>query len=140
MVNVDGEVTPTRTYEGARWQELKFNLTPAEARQLAAQLVAAADNHDGVGQDRHIMHRLDKIPKNLGGLIFLVRSNCAAALLRITASGRHPTPSTGWRADSVLERHGRDWPRVRQARHPFDDPSQLPLPGVNLVVSLSRTP
>jgi hypothetical protein len=68
MVNVDGEVTPTRTYEGARWQELKFNLTPAEARQLAAQLVAAADNHDGgFGQDRHIMHRLDKIPKNLGG-------------------------------------------------------------------------
>jgi len=66
MVNVDGEVTPTRTYEGARWQELKFNLTPAEARQLAVQLVAA-DNDDGVGQDRHIMHRLDKIPKNLGG-------------------------------------------------------------------------
>ena len=33
------------------WREVKFNLSAAEARQLAAQLVAAADSKDGINRD-----------------------------------------------------------------------------------------
>jgi len=35
-------------------RETKFNLSAAEARSLAAQLVAAADSHDGIGRDRQV--------------------------------------------------------------------------------------
>ncbi len=31
------------------WREVKFNLSAAEARSLGAQVVAAADSHDGIG-------------------------------------------------------------------------------------------
>jgi hypothetical protein len=43
-VNVFGEI-PVSSPSG-EYQEVKFNLTPGEARQLAATLIAAADDHD----------------------------------------------------------------------------------------------
>ncbi len=36
--------------EAFEWRESKFNLSAAEARQLAAQLVAAADSRDGISR------------------------------------------------------------------------------------------
>jgi hypothetical protein len=55
---------------GEPWRELGFNLTSGEARQLAAQLTAAADSHDGVAQDAHIMRRLEKIAQHVGADIW----------------------------------------------------------------------
>jgi hypothetical protein len=40
--SVAGTIRPQESQPG--WQAVSFNLTPAEARQLAAQLVAAADS------------------------------------------------------------------------------------------------
>jgi hypothetical protein len=55
--------------------------------------------------------------------------------------GPPPNPTMGWRTDSVSKRHGRDWPRVRKARHQFGQPlATSPARAVNLVVSPSRTP
>lgn len=47
-----------------------FNLTAGEARQLAAQLVAAADSYDSVNQDDLIMRRLEKIADHVGADIW----------------------------------------------------------------------
>jgi hypothetical protein len=46
--------------------EQLFNMTAGEARQLAAQLVAAADSHDGINQSHHVLRRIDKIAKKIG--------------------------------------------------------------------------
>ena len=43
------------------YREVMYNMTAAEARQLAAQLVAAADSHDGISQDHHLMRRTEKL-------------------------------------------------------------------------------
>lgn len=59
-----------RTSDEGDWRGLKYNLTAAESRQLGAQLIAAADSHDGIGQDVHIMHRLEKIAAHVGANIF----------------------------------------------------------------------
>jgi hypothetical protein len=49
---------------------VRFNFTSAEARQLAAQLIAAADSHDRLGADAFIMRRLEKIADHLGADVF----------------------------------------------------------------------
>jgi hypothetical protein len=49
---------------------VRFNLTPAEARQLAAQLIAAADSHDGIGQGEFILRRLEKMAGHVGADMF----------------------------------------------------------------------
>jgi hypothetical protein len=48
------------------WRELAFHMSSGEARQLAAQLVAAADSKDRVNQDDWILRRLEKIAKHVG--------------------------------------------------------------------------
>ncbi len=48
------------------WGEPGFNLTAGEARQLAAQLVPAADSHDSPDQNSVIMRRLEKIANHVG--------------------------------------------------------------------------
>jgi hypothetical protein len=48
------------------YREQLFNLTAGEARQLAAQLVAAADSHDGINESHHVLRRIDKIAKKIG--------------------------------------------------------------------------
>jgi hypothetical protein len=52
------------------WSKVRFNFTSAEARQLAAQLIASADSRDHIGQDHLIMRRLEKIADRLGADIF----------------------------------------------------------------------
>ena len=69
VVGVRGEI-PDTTDEGGGWRGLKYNLTAGEARSLAAQLVAAADSHDGIGKDAFIMRRLEKIAEHVGADIF----------------------------------------------------------------------
>jgi hypothetical protein len=61
--SVQGEIAVEPQQPG--WQDLKFNLTPGEARQLAAQLVAAANSNDGIDQSPHLNWRLDKIADRL---------------------------------------------------------------------------
>jgi hypothetical protein len=57
--------------EGTRdWPGLRFNLSAAEDRSLAAQLVAAADSHDKIDADSYIMRRLEKIADHLGADVF----------------------------------------------------------------------
>ncbi|MAS06204.1 MAG: hypothetical protein CL534_16190 [Ahrensia sp.] len=65
----NGEI-PEPTEEGGDWRRLMFNLTPGEARQLAAQLVAAADSHDCINKDEYVMRRLEKIAKHVGADIW----------------------------------------------------------------------
>jgi hypothetical protein len=48
------------------WRETKFNLSAAQARQLAAQLVAAADSNDGISKNHHLMRRIEKLAKGVG--------------------------------------------------------------------------
>ena len=59
-VNVDGEIPVSTAWEGSRWHEVKFNLTPGEVRQLAAHLIAAADSHGGIDQSHHTRLLLEK--------------------------------------------------------------------------------
>lgn len=61
---------PEPTLEGGDWRRLAFNLSPGEARQLAAQLIAAADSHDQINQDEYVMRRLEKIAKHVGADIW----------------------------------------------------------------------
>jgi len=68
-ISVRGEITVDRESE-PQWSKLRFNFTPAEARQLAAQLIAGADSHDRIGQDDYIMRRLEKIADHLGADVF----------------------------------------------------------------------
>ena len=60
-------------------------MTPAEARSLAAQLTAAADSDDMIGQDAQIMRRLEKIAERLG---VDIQGLAAPAIAR--GSARHP--------------------------------------------------
>lgn len=68
-IQAHGDIVIDRESEEG-WSKVRFNFTPAEARQLAAQLVAAADSHDGIGQDAHIMRRLEKIAQRVGADIW----------------------------------------------------------------------
>ncbi|WP_283604986.1 hypothetical protein [Mycolicibacterium poriferae] len=61
---------PEPVEEGSGWQRLGFNLTPGEARQLAAQLIAAADSHDQINQDDYVLRRLEKIARHVGADIW----------------------------------------------------------------------
>jgi hypothetical protein len=67
IVNTFGEIPVTSP--AANYHEVKFNLTPGEARQLAATLIGAADDHDRRG-DTFVMSRLEKIADHLGADIF----------------------------------------------------------------------
>lgn len=67
-VETDGKFVPDEL--GDKWQFLLFNLTPGEARQLAAQLVAAADSHDGINGDHFVLRRLEKIASRVGADIW----------------------------------------------------------------------
>jgi hypothetical protein len=71
-IQARGEITIDRESE-AGWSKVRFNFTPAEARQLAAQLTAAADSHDGIGQCEFIMRRLEKIAEHVGAEIWGTR-------------------------------------------------------------------
>lgn len=66
QVNVRGEDVAFTEDAGGGWRELKFNLDAGQARQLAAQLIAAADSHDNLNQEAHIMRRLEKIASHVG--------------------------------------------------------------------------
>jgi hypothetical protein len=66
-VNVASQDVTFSEDAGGPWRELGFNLTAGEARQLAAQLVAAADSHDSVNQDDLIMRRR----RHLGGVAMM---------------------------------------------------------------------
>lgn len=48
-----------------KWQEVTFNLTAGEARQLAATLIAAADSHDQIDQTHHLLNRIEKLGDTL---------------------------------------------------------------------------
>lgn len=61
---------PEPVDEGGGWRRLAFNLTPGEARQLAAQLVAAAESSDRINQDAYVMRRLEKIGRHVGADVF----------------------------------------------------------------------
>lgn len=50
-VQLEADVRDETCTDTFGWREIKFNLSAAEARQLAAQLVAAADSHDGISRD-----------------------------------------------------------------------------------------
>jgi hypothetical protein len=69
-INVRGEDITVERESDKGWSKLRFNFTPAEARQLAAQLVAAADSYDRIEQGDYIMRRLEKIAAHLGADIF----------------------------------------------------------------------
>jgi hypothetical protein len=71
-VSVRGEI-PATTDEGGGWRGLKFNVTAGEARSLAAQLVAAADSHDGINGHHRVMHRLERIAEHVGAEIWGTR-------------------------------------------------------------------
>jgi hypothetical protein len=62
--SVAGTIRPQESQPG--WQAVSFNLTPAEARQLAAQLVAAADSHDGIDDSHILTYKVEKIAEQLG--------------------------------------------------------------------------
>jgi hypothetical protein len=64
-----GDITVDRESD-VGWNKVPVHFTPAEARQLAAQLVAAADSHDRVCQDDYVMRRLEKIARHVGADIF----------------------------------------------------------------------
>jgi hypothetical protein len=65
LIQARGDITiDSESEEG--WSKVRFNFTPAEARQLAAQLVAAADSHDHIRQDATIMRTLEKIARHVG--------------------------------------------------------------------------
>src|SRR4051794_22228617 len=64
-IQARGDFTIDRESEKG-WSKVRINFTPAEARQLAAQLVAAADSHDGIRKDDLVMRRLEKIAKHVG--------------------------------------------------------------------------
>ena len=49
-VQLEADVRDEACTDTFGWREIKFNLSAAEARQLAAQLVAAADSHDGISR------------------------------------------------------------------------------------------
>jgi hypothetical protein len=68
-IQARGDVTVGRESE-AGWSKVRINFTAAEARQLAAQLVAAADSHDHISQDAPLMRRLEKIADHVGADIF----------------------------------------------------------------------
>jgi hypothetical protein len=68
-IQAHGDITIDRESEDG-WSKVRFNFTSAEARQLAAQLIAAADSRDHIGQDAYIMRRLEKIADHLGADIF----------------------------------------------------------------------
>jgi hypothetical protein len=48
------------------WSEVRFNMSSAEARSLAAQLIAAADSHDHIDASPFITRKLNKIAEHLG--------------------------------------------------------------------------
>lgn len=62
---VDGEIVVKRD-PGGSWGSVQFNMTPAEARQLAARPIGAADRKDGVSQSPNLLRRLEKMADHLG--------------------------------------------------------------------------
>jgi hypothetical protein len=68
-VQARGDITIDSESE-AGWSKVRLNFTSAEARQLAAQLIAAADSHDGINKDDYMMRRVEKIAKHVGADIF----------------------------------------------------------------------
>jgi hypothetical protein len=68
-IQARGDIEIDRQSEDG-WSKVRVNFTPAEARQLAAQLVAAADSHDGIAKGEYVMRRLEKIAGHLGADIF----------------------------------------------------------------------
>ena len=57
-------IIDTETQQG--WSEIRFNMTSAEARSLAAHLIAAADSRDHIDSSAFISRRLDKLADRLG--------------------------------------------------------------------------
>jgi hypothetical protein len=49
-VQLFAEIRDESSPDTFNWREVRYNLTTAEARQLAAQLVAAADSKDGINR------------------------------------------------------------------------------------------
>jgi hypothetical protein len=68
-VQAHGDITIDRESE-AGWSKVRLNFTSAEARQLAAQLIAAADSHDHINKDDYLMRRVEKIAQHVGADIF----------------------------------------------------------------------
>ena len=64
MIQARGELAADMAEEG--WSTVRVNFTVAQARQLAAQLIAAADSHDGINHDVAVMRRLEKIALHVG--------------------------------------------------------------------------
>ena len=64
MIQARGELAVDTAEEG--WSKVRVNFTVAQARQLAAQLIAAADSHDGINHDVAVMRRLEKIALHVG--------------------------------------------------------------------------
>lgn len=56
--------------DGPDYRETTYNMTSGEARQLAAQLVAAADSHDGINQGHFVLRRLEKLGKKVEADMF----------------------------------------------------------------------
>jgi hypothetical protein len=68
-IQAHGDITiDSESEEG--WSKVRINFTAAEARQLAAQLVAGADSHDHITRDQFVMRRLEKIAEHVGAKIF----------------------------------------------------------------------
>jgi hypothetical protein len=64
-IQARGDITVDRESE-AGWSKVRINFTAAEARSLAAQLIAAADSHDQIHKNDHMMRRLEKIAEHVG--------------------------------------------------------------------------
>jgi hypothetical protein len=64
-IQARGDITVDRESESG-WSKVRINFTAAEARSLAAQLIAAADSHDQIHKDDHMMRRLEKIAEHVG--------------------------------------------------------------------------
>jgi hypothetical protein len=60
-----------RNEDTGEWAELRFNLSAAEARSLAAQLLPLLTATTKIGADAFIMRRLEKIADHLGADILV---------------------------------------------------------------------
>jgi hypothetical protein len=60
-VQLTATIRDDSSSDAYKWRDVHYNLTPGEARQLAAQLVAAADSHDLIDRSHLLAAELDRL-------------------------------------------------------------------------------